>query len=90
MEALGQLAGSIAHDFNNMLTVITGYSELVLASMGADEPLYQDIKAIRRFARRDSDRPVAYFQPHPGIAIPGSVYQCRGRQNAGVAATSHQ
>ena len=46
MEALGQLAGSIAHDFNNMLAIITGYSELVLASMGADEPLYQDIKAI--------------------------------------------
>ena len=92
MEALGQLAGSIAHDFNNMLTVITGYSELVLASMGADEPLYQDIKAINDAGSRAamSDRPVAYFQPHPGIAIPGSVYQCRGRQNAGVAATSHQ
>ena len=46
MEALGQLAGGIAHDFNNMLTVITGYSELILANLGADETLYQDVKAI--------------------------------------------
>jgi PAS domain S-box-containing protein len=51
MEAVGRLAGGVAHDFNNILTGITGYVELVLAQL--DEPqARRDLEQIRRFSDR--------------------------------------
>jgi two-component system cell cycle sensor histidine kinase/response regulator CckA len=47
MEAVGRLAGSVAHDFNNMLSVILGYSSLVLADLKPVDPLRADIDMIR-------------------------------------------
>ncbi len=52
MEALGLLAGGVAHDFNNMLTIITGYSELVLNCLGPDDPLARDITSIKEAGER--------------------------------------
>ncbi|MFT7679747.1 MAG: signal transduction histidine kinase/ActR/RegA family two-component response regulator [Planctomycetota bacterium] len=46
MESVGQLAGAIAHDFNNMLTSILGYSELLSGEIPSDSPLQADIKEI--------------------------------------------
>jgi PAS domain S-box-containing protein len=47
MEAVGRLAGSVAHDFNNMLSVILGYSSLLLADLKPVDPLRGDIDMIR-------------------------------------------
>ena len=55
MEAVGRLAGGVAHDFNNMLTVILGYINGALSSLTPDQPLYHDLKEIEKAARRSAD-----------------------------------
>ncbi|MCP4600616.1 MAG: response regulator [Proteobacteria bacterium] len=52
MEAVGKLAGGVAHDFNNILTTIRGYSELVLESLNQRDPLREDVEEIRRATER--------------------------------------
>jgi len=52
MEAVGQLAAGVAHDFNNILTTIQGYTELALMASGDDEPLSVNLNEIRRAAVR--------------------------------------
>ena len=52
LEAIGRLAGGIAHDLNNALTAIAGYTELALVSLPEDHPASQDVNEIRRAAER--------------------------------------
>jgi len=54
MEAVGRLAGGVAHDFNNMLSVITTYSELALAELDPDGELYADLDQIKRAAQKSA------------------------------------
>ena len=55
MEAIGTLAGGIAHDFNNILSGVIGYSELSLAMMKKEHPLYGNIQKILTAGLRAKD-----------------------------------
>ncbi len=55
MEAVGLLAGGVAHDFNNMLSVILGYAELALRKTEPTPALHADIEQIIKAANRSAD-----------------------------------
>jgi two-component system cell cycle sensor histidine kinase/response regulator CckA len=52
LEAVGRLAGGVAHDFNNVLTVITSYTGLLLEGFDRRDPRYNDLEEIRSAAER--------------------------------------
>jgi PAS domain S-box-containing protein len=54
MEAIGRLAGGVAHDFNNILTTILGYSSIALRNLRPDDPVRDDLREIVAAGERAS------------------------------------
>ncbi len=55
MESIGRLAGGVAHDFNNMLSIILGHTEMLLEGLEPNDPLCDDLEEMRKAARRSAD-----------------------------------
>ncbi len=55
LEAVGQLAGGVAHDFNNMLGVIIGHTELAMGNAALDDSLHGHLKAIQEASFRSAE-----------------------------------
>ncbi len=54
MESVGRLAAAVAHDFNNFLTVINGYSSLILGQLPGDSPYSKHLEAIHDAGQRSA------------------------------------
>jgi len=52
MEAVGRLAGGVAHDFNNMMMIIMGFSDFLLNNLERADPRWADADEIRKAAER--------------------------------------
>jgi PAS domain S-box-containing protein len=52
MEAIGKLAGGVAHDFNNIVTIITGYSDMLLSRIGPENSMRRELEQIKKAGDR--------------------------------------
>jgi len=55
MEVVGRLTGGVAHDFNNMLGVILGYTEVALMETAPEHPVHRNLDEVRAAAQRSVD-----------------------------------
>lgn len=55
MDAIGRLAGGVAHDFNNILTVVVGHGDMLLEELGPQGPVGRRVQAMHEAARRAAE-----------------------------------
>lgn len=76
MEAIGLMAGGIAHDLNNILAGVTGYPELMLLSLPPDSPLIKPLKAILQSGRRAAAVVTELLTMARGVASVKQPHNC--------------
>ena len=69
LESVGQLAGGVAHNFNNALAAISGYSELLARRFSSEDPALRDLEQIQRVAERSAQltRQLLAFSRHEDV-----------------------
>ncbi len=69
LESMGRLAGGVAHDFNNKLTVILSYADMALQKVDPSQPLHSDLREITEAARRSAEltKQLLAFARQPGL-----------------------
>lgn len=72
MESVGRLAGGVAHDFNNKLTIILGYVEIVMEKVDKADSIFADLEEIRSAANHSADltrQLLAFARKQPIVSI---------------------
>ena len=82
MEAVGQLAAGVAHDFNNILTVVLGHASLLLASKPPESPEAGPLRTIAAAAERAGRlvRQLLTFSRKQLIQVRRSPFRTRSRR----------
>ena len=71
MEAVGRLAGGVAHDFNNVMTVILGYSAVLLQELSQNSSARYFVQEIQRAGERCAARPANCWPSAANRCAPG-------------------
>ena len=78
MDVIGQLAGGVAHDFNNMLAGIMGNAEMLASSIPAETPAKQQIETIISSCEKSADltrKLLAFSRPGKNISIAFDIHE---------------
>ena len=78
IEAVGELAGGVSHDFNNFLTIITAYGTMAAQSLPDDHPARADLACILETARRGAEltrKLLSFARQAPSVVNDVSVHQ---------------
>lgn len=90
MEAIGLMAGGVAHDLNNILSGIVSYPELLLMDLPEDSPLRKPIKTIQESGMRAADVVADLLTVARGVAMGKEVANLNAQIEGYLNSAEHQ